>query len=252
MIDYHIHSTFSIDGRSHARDYLFSAMVLDLEEIGFSEHVDLDPTLGGFNYLDYPGYEEALEHLKVESPVVIRRGIEVSHQKHLEPSIRDYISSTSCDYVIGSVHEVDGVTMDDTFLDHSTPHSYFEAVQSMAASGLVDVVGHLEYFKRWGGNYSSSDCKSVILPVLQTIVEKSLVLEINTSGLRHPVCDTYPSLNVLKWYRDLGGILITLGSDAHEASQVAFQFEPVLLQLKEIGFSHLVTFDHRTRSYHRF
>ncbi|MGC1122373.1 MAG: histidinol-phosphatase HisJ family protein [Candidatus Methanofastidiosia archaeon] len=250
MIDYHIHSLFSIDGSSHPKDYVCSAVDHGLEEIGFSEHVDLDPTLGGYNYLDYPLYVETLEQLRVEFPVTIKRGIEVSYQKHLEPSIRDYLSSTACDYVIGSVHEVNGVSMDDTFLEHTTPYPYFEAVEAMAASRMIDVVGHLEYFKRWGGDYSSSDYKSAILPVLQTIVEKTLVLEVNTSGLRHPVCDTYPSLSVLEWYRALGGALITLGSDAHEASQVAFQFEPLLLQLKKIGFDRVVTFESRTRYYH--
>jgi histidinol-phosphatase (PHP family) len=250
MIDYHIHSTFSIDGSSHPRDFVCSAVGHGLEEIGFSEHVDLDPTLGGYNYLDYPRYVETLEQLRVRASVTIKRGIEVSYQKHLEPSIRDYLSSVACDYVIGSVHEVDGVTMDDTFLEHFTPYPYFEAVDDMAASGMVDVVGHLEYFKRWGGDYSSSDYKSAILPVLETIIEKALVLEVNTSGLRHPVCDTYPSLTVLKWYGALGGTLITLGSDAHEPSQVAFHFEPLLLQLRKIGFDGVVTFKNRTRHYH--
>ncbi|MBU6998762.1 MAG: histidinol-phosphatase HisJ family protein [Theionarchaea archaeon] len=250
MIDYHIHSTFSIDGRSHPRDYVCSAADHSLEEFGFSEHVDLDPTWEGYNYLDYSRYHEALEKLREEFALTIKCGIELSYQKHLEPSIRAYLSSISCDYVIGSVHDVNGISMDDTFLEHATPCSYFEAVKDMTTSGMIDIVGHLEYFKRWGGDYSSSDYKAAIVPVLQTIVEQNLFLEVNTSGLRHPVCDTYPSLCVMEWYRALGGTLITLGSDAHEASQVAFQFEPVLFQLKEIGFNQVVIFDGRTWCYH--
>jgi histidinol-phosphatase (PHP family) len=250
MIDYHVHSTFSFDGSSHPGDYVRSAASYGLEELGFSEHVDLDPLLEGYNYLDYPQYVRILGQLRVGAPLPIRYGLEVSYQKHLEPSIRDYLSSAASDYVIGSVHEVDGMTMDDTFLERFTPHPYFEAVTHMMTSGLIDVVGHLEYFKRWGGDYSSSDYESVIVPVLETLIERTLVLEVNTSGLRHPVCDTYPSFTVLKWYRALGGTLITLGSDAHEPSQVAFHFEPVCLQLKEIGFDTVVTFKNRTR-HHR-
>ncbi|MBU7022736.1 MAG: histidinol-phosphatase HisJ family protein [Theionarchaea archaeon] len=249
MIDYHVHSTFSIDGRSHPREYVCSAVSHGLEEMGFSEHVDLDPTLGGYNYLDYSQYVQTLEQLRVGAPLPVRCGIEVSYQKHLEPSIKDYLSSVSCDYVIGSVHEVHGMTMDDTFLEHFTPHPYFKAVDNMITSGMIDVVGHLEYFKRWGGVYSSQDYKPEILPALETMIENALVLEVNTSGLRHPVCDTYPSLTVLKWYKALGGTLITLGSDAHESSQVAFHFEPVCLQLKKIGFDAVVTFKNRTRHY---
>lgn len=244
MIDNHLHSTYSFDGKSPLHQYAGAAQLYGLKEIGFAEHVDLDPTLPEYNYLDYPAYHESIQELQ-NSPVPIRCGIEVSYQPHLEKSITDYLSHTSCDFVIGSVHEVNRITMDHTFLQHDTPYSYFEAVETMVASRIFDVVGHLEYFKRWGGAYTSSPFKDKICTILQQIIEKDMALEVNTSGLRHPAQDSYPSLEVITWYKNMGGELISLGSDAHRTPHMGFSFPETVTALKARGIDTVCSFTKR-------
>ncbi|KYK29843.1 MAG: hypothetical protein AYK19_19105 [Theionarchaea archaeon DG-70-1] len=249
MIDYHVHSTYSMDGQSSLHSYVYTAQECNLKEIGFAEHVDLDPYLWGYNFLDFPRYRAALTQLQESTSLPIRCGIEVSYQPHLEGSIKEYISQTECDFVIGSVHEVDRVTMDRTFLQRYNPQEYFKTTENLITSGICDIVGHLEYFKRWGGSYSSLEYKDDICGLLQQMIEHHLVLEINTSGLRHPCQDTYPSLEVITWYKELGGELICLGSDAHHTEDTAFQFSSVIKQLKLKGFKIAANFSKRTLNY---
>ena len=216
-----------------------------LTEIGFAEHVDLDSELEEYQFLDFPNYYKTIKELQKEAPISIRCGVEVSYQQGLEDSIQEYLAGKACDFVIGSVHEVHGTLMDHTFLKQFSPLDYFEAVKKLVESGLCDIVGHLEYFKRWGNSYSSSPFKDAICSVLQLMIEKNAVLEINTSGLRHPARDTYPSFEVIQWYRDLGGELISLGSDAHAVKDLAFQFSPVIQALLSEGFCTVATFNKR-------
>lgn len=248
MADYHIHSTYSVDGTSSPRSYVCLAEENLIDEIGFSEHVDLDPNLGGYQYLDSPAYIGTLEEVRRETSVLIRCGVEVSYQHYLEKPIKEYLSEIECDFVVGSIHEIDGKPMDHTFLEHFSPQEYFKEVENLIASGICDIVGHLEYFKRWGGRYSSTSFENDITSVLQKTIEKNLVLEVNTSGLRHPAQDTYPSFEVIKLYKELGGELISLGSDAHTAGDLAFQFPHVIERLKKEGFSTVATFCRRTLS----
>jgi len=246
MIDYHIHSSFSIDGTEPPHSFACAAKRCGLEEIGFAEHVDLNPRLFGYNFLDYSHYAAVLKDLQHQNSFPIRCGIEVSYQPHLETEIKNYITKTHCDFVIGSVHDVNHKLMDHTFLKQCDPRDYFEAVSSLIASSTCDIIGHLEYFKRWGGPYSSSDYKSEICTVLQQIVERTLVLEVNTAGLRHPCQELYPSLDVLRWYRKLGGTLICIGSDAHHVEDIAFHFPSVRTALQSEGFDSVATFSRRS------
>jgi histidinol-phosphatase (PHP family) len=248
MIDNHLHSTYSFDSISPPSAYVDAACQCGLKEIGFAEHLDLDPHLPEYNYLDYPAYRASIQSLQQDSPVPVRCGLEVSYQPHLTASIADYLSGIFCDFVIGSVHEVARQPMDHTFLQHTCPSLYFEAVQTMIASKLVDVVGHLEYFKQWGGAYTSSQFKRSICTVLQQIIENDMVLEVNTAGLRHPAQEVYPSFEVIFWYKELGGELISLGSDAHHVSHVGFSFLKTAKALKAQGFDTVCSFTNRRKT----
>ena len=246
MIDYHIHSTYSIDGLSPPHLYVSTAQRCGLGEIGFAEHVDLNPCTKEYRFLDYNRYTASVEQLRMDAPLQIRCGLEVSYELHLEPSIKRFIKDANCDFVIGSIHEVNSITLNDTFLDLYSPSDYFKEVERLITSSTCDIVGHLEYFKRWGGVYSSSAFKKEISAVLNLIVDHDLVLEVNTSGLRHPIRDTYPSLEVIQWYREVGGELISLGSDAHSVKDMAFEFIPIIKKLKAYGFDTVATFSKRS------
>ena len=247
MIDYHIHSTHSVDGLSPLHAYVDTAQRYGLGEIGFSEHVDLNPSMEGYRYLDYARYCASVEQVREDAPLQIKCGIEVSYEFTLESSIKKYIEDSTCDYIIGSVHEVTSKTMDNTFLEQHNPRHYFKEVERLIMSSTCDIVGHLEYFKRWGGVYSSSEFKKEISAVLHLIIDHDIALDVNTSGLRHPVRDIYPSFKVIQWYRELGGELISMGSDAHSVEDMASQFSPVIKKLKSYGFDTMATFDKRSR-----
>lgn len=245
MIDYHLHSTYSIDGRSASSSYVERAEQLSLTGIGFAEHLDLDPHTGVPLHFDYPSYLATIEALRQTTAIPIQCGAEVGYQPHLEDDLHAVLSQFACDFVIGSVHELEGVLMDETFFQTFTPPQYFNAVEKSVESGWVDIVGHLEYFKKWGGPYSSAHYEKEITALLQKMIERHVVLEVNTSGLRHAAGDTYPSLYVLQLYRKLGGALISLGSDAHGTEYCGYEFARIVEKLTEMGFDTLATFNKR-------
>ena len=239
MIDYHVHSHFSIDSSTPSHKFCAGAVDLQLQEIGFSEHVDLDPQLSGYDALDFPAYHCSLTALQNQYPLPIRCGVEFSYQSSLEDGIRDYITSKPVDYAIGSVHEVEGRTMGSDFFEISSPGEYFKEVKKMVCSGLCDIVGHLEYFKQWGA-YDWTCYEKEIREILELIIEYECALEINTAGFRHGCGRPYPSYEIQQVYRDMGGKRISLGSDAHHAAHLAFHFPQVIDELKTIGFKEVV------------
>jgi histidinol-phosphatase (PHP family) len=247
MMDYHVHSLFSIDGRSPLDAYCSGAADHGLREIGFAEHVDLDPDIPGYDALDFMAYHRTLTEVREHCPLPVRCGIEVSYQHRLEASIKEYISKKPCDYVIGSVHEVKGRTMDHSFFTISSPGEYFSEIRQLVSSGLCDIVGHLEYFKQWGP-YNRALYTEELTEILQEIIENELVLEVNTAGLRHASLEPYPSYEILGLYRNLGGTLISLGSDAHTTSHLAFQFPAAITRLKKMGFEGIVRIEKRKSS----
>lgn len=239
MIDYHIHSHFSIDSSTPPQTFCAGAVDLRLQEMGFSEHVDLDPQLPGYNALDFPAYHRSITALQNQHSLPIRCGVEFSYQSSLEDDIRDYITSNPIDYTIGSVHEVKGRTMSPNFFDISSPGEYFEEVRNMVCSGLCDIVGHLEYFKQWG-SYDWTCFEKEIREILGLIIEYECALEINTAGFRHRCGTPYPSYEIQQVYKDMGGKRISLGSDAHHAAHLAFRFPQMIDELKIIGFKEVV------------
>jgi histidinol-phosphatase (PHP family) len=244
MIDYHLHSHFSIDSSTPLEAFIPGVMKHGLQEIGFSEHVDLDPHLAGYNALDFREYRKGLTRIRDICPVPVRCGMEISYQSSLEDTITSYIASNPCDYIIGSVHEVKGRTMDHAFYEVSSPGDYFEEVKKLVNSGLCDIVGHMDYFKQWGG-YNWLRYKGELTEIFQIMIERELVLEINTAGFRHGCGEPYPSFQIQQLYRNLGGNLISLGSDAHIESHLAFQFPGVICGLKAMGFFELARFENR-------
>jgi histidinol-phosphatase (PHP family) len=244
MIDYHLHSHFSIDSSTPLEAFFPEVVKCGLLEIGFSEHVDLDPHLEGYNALDFREYRRELTRIRNAFPVPVRCGMEVSYQSTREDSITQYLASRPCDYVIGAVHEVNGRTMDHTFYEVSSPGEYFAEVRKLVSSGLCDIVGHLEYFKQWGG-YHWSQYEGDLTEIFQVMIERELVLEINTAGFRHGCGEPYPSFEIQQLYKNLGGNLISLGSDAHHEYHLAFQFPWVIQRLKAMGFNELACFENR-------
>jgi histidinol-phosphatase (PHP family) len=262
-MDMHVHSTCSGDAVSSIIEYIHRAVALGLAEIGFCEHVDFDPRDEGYGTFDPARYDLEIEAARSATPGIgLRQGIEVAYQSSREDEIRTWLAARPWDYIVASIHVLDYAdgwaiisepgTVDDYFAFHTQRQSYvpyFEELLRVACSGLGDVLGHFDLVKRYGvrchGPFEPSVFEEEIRAVLRAAVESGMGLEINTSGLRQSPGEPYPALTVLRWYRELGGEILTVGSDAHHADDLGAGIPEALDMARAAGFRAIATFEQR-------
>ncbi len=275
LVDYHLHSTCSVDGFSSIADYCQRASELGLVEIGFCEHADFDPRDRSCDYFDYAGFRRQIETQrdKYGHSLAVQAAVEVTYQASREEEIALFLADKRFDYVVGSVHlvedgadwaiisEVEGHRdgFSERYFAQRTVQAayrpYFAELRRAVASGLFDLIGHFDLVKRYGVDYYGPFDPAVfadqaafayeIHDILKLMVEKGVGLEINTSGLRQPPRETFPGLAILKCYRQLGGEILTVGSDAHSAADLGRGIATAVALARQAGFRAVTLFDER-------
>ena len=264
LYDQHIHSSFSGDSDASPEEVIKTAKERQLPGITFTDHLDWDyaedPGLFDLDYTRYFSTIKKLSSLHSTDFFDIRCGIELGLQEHLAVRHSHFLSNMDFDLVIGSIHVVDRVDpYYDSFYEHRSPaeayRDYFNGVLSnLRAFSDIDVLGHLDYVKRYvikhfgeeRGALTEFDFGEVLTEILKEIIKKDIALEVNTGSLRYGYSFTNPSMVILKRYRELGGSLITFGSDAHSPEHIGGGFEDLPAMLTECGFDSYVVFRKRT------
>ncbi|MHB9038416.1 MAG: histidinol-phosphatase [Armatimonadota bacterium] len=259
MIDFHIHSQRSADASASMIEVCRAQLELGNTEICFTEHVDFDPTDLSYAYFDSDLYRAQFEHVREAffgriNPAI---GVEVCFQERYTRQCIEFVETSEYDYVLGSVHYVREVMMEnhERYFSGKTPREayepYFESVLNMVETGIFDAVAHLDLCKRHGSKYFGAfrpqDFREQIERILQAVIERDMTLEINSSGLRQSPGEIYPSRTILEWYHAMGGRHITVGSDSHHVNQVGFGITEAINIVRSIGFDSLDTFRGRRR-----
>ncbi|CDA39637.1 histidinol-phosphatase [Lachnospira eligens CAG:72] len=166
-----------------------------------------------------------------------------------------YDSKKQLDFIIGSSHLVYG---EDPYYPEfwekrsakDTVLTYYESIlDNLGCCHNFDVYGHLDYIARYipanSYTYNWHDFNDLICIILKTIIEQGKGIEINTAGLKYGMPEPNPCLDIVKIYHDLGGEIITVGSDAHEVKFFAYRFDVVADMLKNAGFNYYTIFNER-------
>jgi histidinol-phosphatase (PHP family) len=187
--------------------------------------------------------------------LTIRMGIEIG-EPHEYRQIVESLSVWPFDVVIGSVHYigtrgVHAALFDEVPLQEAL-EAYFDLDLQIASCGLVDVLGHLDYFQRYTlqRNMPPFDPRAwekTIRSILQAVIDNDLALEVNTSGVRQRPGVCFPGRTILTWYYDMGGRAVTVGSDAHYVEHVGANLADAVKLLREIGFDSFCVFEQRRR-----
>lgn len=243
-VDYHVHSTFSNDAGSSVREMCNRAVDLGLVEIGFADHMDfqVDPIS---SLLDYDRYTREIERTRreLQDSLVIRKGVEIDYQSRFEDTIQNWLRAKRFDFVIGSVHYVDGVLIDGR-LRHADNlgylyERYFSEVVRSTRTGLFDVVGHLDLVGRFVRERDSSlavdGFATGMGEVLDAVVDSGMYLEINGKALDEKYGDTMPSREAVGGFLSRGGRRVSVGSDAHLSGEVGRGVSATLGFLAECG-----------------
>jgi histidinol-phosphatase (PHP family) len=253
LSDLHVHSQFSCDGRSTMEAICHRAVALGLDSIAFTDHVDLEPADEGFGFFQPAAYLAEVERCRAlfAGRLTILSGVEIGEVHRFSREAATLLDGYPLDLVIGSLHWVDGALVFDRAYFEGRPaddayRAYLAELVPMCRHGGFDILGHLDIVKREGaltpGAFSIEPYEDEVRAVLEILVDQGIGLEINTSTLRRPVNQTSPAGTVLGWYRELGGELLTLGSDAHQVDHLAAGFATAVELARAAGFRHFTVY----------
>lgn len=268
IADCHMHTSFSGDSEAPMEDMIERSIALGLKEITITEHMDYDfiyteDEEDGFFEVDTDAYRaKYLEcHEKYADRIRVNFGIELGMQMHINEKNSAYAKSFPFDFIIGSSHLCN---KKDPYLpsfwegrdEKEGWHEYFESIKDIVSSyDDFDTYGHLDYVLRYGPtrnkNFNLDEFRDDIDKILKTLIEKGKGIEANTSGYHYKMGGPHPCAGILKRYRELGGEILTIGSDAHKPEAVAAGFEDVRNLLLECGFERYCIFHERKPEFHR-
>ena len=260
MFDYHMHSIVSYDGHDTPQALVDAALKAGLKEICFTDHVDDGPPCNErFNRFTIEEYSEAYDTLKAEG-ILIRRGFEFGILQDNQPLLKEYISKYPFDFIIGSMHYYDDQDMYfSAYWDGKTQEEaerlYFERMlECVRVHDDFDVLGHLTYISKTAANPTKrlipyKMFAEITDEVMKILVAKGKGMEVNTSGVDR--CgDFLPSREYLLRFKELGGEIVTVGSDAHTADRVG-QYTHRACELVKDVFGYVCTFENRKPIFHK-
>lgn len=261
IADSHVHSEFSSDSLTPMEQMINRAIQLGLKKLYFTDHMDYDyPPVSDLNFqFDPEAYTKKIEELKLkyEKQIELLLGIELGLQPHLTNRLNDLVNRYPFDFIIGSSHVVDHQDpyYPQYWENHTKKagiHRYFETIiENCKAFQGFHSYGHLDYIIRYvpgqiqttvKEDYSYTEYADVLDEVLKTLIAYGKCLEINTAGFKYGLGYAHPKLEVIKRYKELGGELITIGSDAHKPEHLCYDFHRVPEMLTSIGYRYYTTF----------
>ncbi|MGE4215162.1 MAG: histidinol-phosphatase HisJ family protein [Anaerotignaceae bacterium] len=260
--DYHTHSNFSSDSSTPMEQNIQRAIELGLKEIAVTDHIDFDyPDLDYPFMFDYADYRKQIDYLreKYSNCIKILIGVEIGIQPHVYPLITNLVNTNYYDFIIGSTHCVDKFDLcTNEFFHGKTKHDaylgYFnDVLGNIKNCPIFSVYGHIDFINRYGDfedkTMDYEEFAFITDEILTALIEKGKGIEINTSGFRYGLGHTHPQLSLVKRYKQLGGEIITVGSDAHVSSDITRDFETAYKMLKSAGFNYITTFQNKKPSF---
>jgi histidinol-phosphatase (PHP family) len=257
IADYHVHSHFSSDSTASVESMVEKAISLGMKKICFTDHMDYDyPAQYGLSFtFDPDEYFKELDRItqKYKAKIKVLKGIELGLQPHLAVRYQKLLARYDFDFAIGSSHLIKGLDpYYPEFWEDKTPEEglnlYFQSIiDNIKAFTQYQVYGHLDYIVRYVPDknfiYIYEKYGDIIDEVLKTIISHGLGIEVNTSGLKYGLGFTHPKEAIIKRYKELGGEIITIGSDGHKPEHLGYDFAKTEQLLLSQGFRYYTTFE---------
>ena len=277
LADYHVHTEFSDDSREPMEEQAKRAVSLGLQEMCFTDHVDYgikkDWDEGGIEYrggdgiglaaeelqplanVDYPKYFAKFSRVKAEfaKEIALRCGLEFGVQVGTIPKYGALFAEDAdkLDCVLRSIHQVENKEFwNQEFQQGRSQQEYNERYYQEMYDVMKNfkhyaVLAHLNLISRYDkqGKYPFAAVRDMIAEILKLAIADGKGIELNTSSWHYGLDDTMPARDILRLYKDLGGRIITIGSDAHSTKYLADHMEEARAILRDaIGMQEVYTF----------
>ncbi len=268
--DYHMHTEFSGDSETPMEDQIVKSIELGLENICLTDHLDLEyPVQYGFFDLDVENYVRQVLIMKerYKDKINIYLGIEfgLMPEARIGKKYEELVNKYDFDFILGSVHTIN--RKDPYFPDYwegKTPHQgireyFIEVLENIQLYNEYDSLGHLDYIVRYANmpvhspinkeliinNFDYKEYEEILDEILNHLITHKKSLEVNTAGYKYGLGAPNPQYSVLKRYKEMGGKLITIGSDGHKPEHLAYDFDKVKELLLAVGFENYVIYKDR-------
>ena len=273
LVDCHTHTQYSVDSDADINLMIERACELNLAAYAITDHCECNrwypeeyyKNADTYRYFDFgQDFENSVNAVtalkeKYNGKLNLLCGVEMGQATQEFDIAEKIVSDKRLDFIIGSVHQVPD-TEDFAFIDYKSldwkamyelMHTYMQEIYKLCKWGKMDVLGHLTYFLRyfqnhWDLRFDISTFDDIIEASFRELIAKGKGIEINTSGLRNPKCkETFPSFKYVKMFRDLGGEIISIGSDAHTVEDLGNGAADGIKLAEQAGFKYIAYFKER-------
>ena len=259
MFDCHVHSNFSPDSEICAKSGCLAAIEKGLQGIVFCDHLELDSPEPAFKKrCDFAQRSKFLDEIKNEfgNKITILKGVEVGVRPHLLEELCTIVKNHDFDFVMSSVHDFAGseAAIGGGKYKYETKEELFKVYLNAVHQAVCDfkdydVVGHIGYARRFlpfeNKDMKYDDYSDMLDTILKQVIADGKGIEVNTSGHRQGLGSPIPDYDLLKRYKELGGEILTIGSDSHLTEHIGHSFDLVKERLIALGFKRLAYFKER-------
>ena len=231
MIDTHVHSIFSVDGKNTIEENIIAAIKNGLKIICFTEHFDMNKNDYGYLFYKEEAYFDEIKRQqdKYSDNLLILKGIEFS-EPHIYRKELEEFHKKDYDFILGSIHWIGNNWIGDKKYTekYSLENLYklhYEETLNACISGGFDSLAHIDFPKMYlKEKYEPIE---LIRQIVTEIVKSNISIEINTSPLRKGFYEYYPSDVILNEYFRNGGKYYTVGSDSHIKTDIGADLEKI-------------------------
>ncbi len=273
LADYHVHTNFSDDSFYEMEAVVKDAIGLGLSEICFTDHVDYGikedwdshstlPYRDGkpLANVNYPLYEKAIKAMQATygDQITIKFGLEFGMQEHTISQYQRLFHTYPFDFIILSVHEVDNLEFWNQDFQRGRTQEEYQKRYYQALLNLVktykdySVLGHMDLIVRYDqqSRYPFEEIRPMVEEILRQVIADGKGIEVNTSSHGYGLADLTPSRHILRLYKELGGRVITIGSDSHTPKDLGAYIGETQRVLKALGFTEYCTFSQMKPTFH--
>lgn len=270
LIDYHIHSTCSGDGHNTMLEMALASRSKGVTRLCFTDHCDLDEFMTGTPDPDCFAQRDTMREMYSETvlaaprDIKIQLGLELGEGNHNQTQAKKIAASKELDFILGSIHNLKGKPdfygSEYRGDDHSQNiiDNYMNELIELSLVDCFDVMAHIGYPSRYirkggaGVEISTRTYGEKLTVLLKNLIERGKGIEINCSGFRTPPGGgSLPTLDVLRLYKELGGEIITVGSDAHKVDNAGVGLAEGFDILRDLGYKYVTVFEKREPSFEK-